>query len=85
MDFSTRSKDAGIAILYCRIWKWHGGGWHPGARQVVPKQNTYFFVIEKYIEDARQDEKHIMDLLEAIMTPPGIVKEELRQILLNMI
>ena len=37
------------------------------------------FLIEKYIEDARQDEKHVPDLLEAIMKPKDLVKEELRQ------
>ena len=35
--------------------------------------------MEKYSEDARQDEKHVPDLLEAIIQPPGLVKEELRQ------
>ena len=35
--------------------------------------------MEKYIEDARQDEKHVPDLLEAIIPLPGLVKEELRQ------
>ena len=35
--------------------------------------------MEKYIEDARQDEKHVPDLLEAIMRPTDPVKEELRQ------
>ena len=39
----------------------------------------HFFLIEKYIEDARQDEKHVPDLLEAIIQPPGPVKEQLRQ------
>ena len=34
--------------------------------------------MEKYIEDARQDEKHVPDLLEAIIQPPGLIKEELR-------
>ena len=33
----------------------------------------------KYIEDVRQDEKHVPDLLEAIMRPTDPVKEELRQ------
>ena len=37
-----------------------------------------FFLIEKYIEDARQDEKHVPDLLELIMGPTDPVKEELR-------
>ena len=35
--------------------------------------------MEKYNEDARQDEKHVPDLLEAIMRPKDPVKEELRQ------
>ena len=43
-----------------------------------------FFVIEKYIEDAKQDEKHVPDLLESITRPPDPVKEELRPILFKM-
>ena len=35
--------------------------------------------MEKYFEDVRQDEKHVPDLLEAIILPPGLVKEELWQ------
>ena len=35
--------------------------------------------IGKYIEDVKQDEKHVPDLLEAIMRPTDPVKEELRQ------
>ena len=42
------------------------------------------FSIEKYIEDARQAERHVPDLLEAIIQPPGLVKEELRPILFKM-
>ena len=34
---------------------------------------------EKYIEDAKQDEKHVLDLLESITQPPDPVKDELRQ------
>ena len=41
--------------------------------------------MEKYNEDVRQDEKHVPDLLEAIIQPPGPVKEELRQKLFKMI
>ena len=33
--------------------------------------------MEKDIEDVRQDEKHMPDLLEAIMQPTDPVKEEL--------
>ena len=42
-------------------------------------RKRHVFLIEKYIEDARQDEKHVPDLLEAIMRPTDPVKEELRQ------
>ena len=35
--------------------------------------------MEKYIEDLRQDEKHVPDLLESIMRPTDPVKDELRQ------
>ena len=35
--------------------------------------------MEKCFEDVRQDEKHVPDLLEAIMRPTDPVKEELRQ------
>ena len=52
-------------------------------RKLYPRE-IYFFLIEKYIEDARQDEKHVPDLLEAIIQPPGLVKEELRPILFKM-
>ena len=40
--------------------------------------------MEKYIEDARQKEKDVPDLLEAIMRPTDPVKEELRQNLMKM-
>ena len=52
------------------------------------KQKTiskrHFFLIEKCFEDARQDEKHVPDLLEAIMRPTDPVKDELRQKLFNI-
>ena len=47
-------------------------------RKLYPRKR-YFFLIEKYIEDVRQDEKHVPDLLESIMRPIDPVKEELRQ------
>ena len=52
------------------------------------KQKTmskrHFFLMEKYKEDARQDEKHVPDLLESIMRPTDPVKEELRPILFKI-
>ena len=41
--------------------------------------------MEKCFEDARQDKKHVLDLLEAIMRPTDPVKEELRQKLSKII
>ena len=41
--------------------------------------------MDKYFEDARPDEKHVPDLLEAIMKPPDPVKEELRRKLFKII
>ena len=40
--------------------------------------------MEKYIEDVRQHEKHVPDLLESIMRTTCLVKEELRPILFKM-
>ena len=47
-------------------------------------RKRHFFVMEKYIEDARQEEKDVPDLLEAIMRPTDPVKEELRRNLCKM-
>ena len=38
-------------------------------------RKTHFFVIEKYVEDVKQDEKDVPDLLESIMRPTDLVKE----------
>ena len=34
-----------------------------------------FFCYRKYVGDVRQSERDILDLLELIMKPPGLVKE----------
>ena len=47
-------------------------------------KKRHFFVREKYIEDAKQEEKDVPDLLESIMRPTCLVKEELRQKTMNM-
>ena len=41
---------------------------------------------QKYVEDVKQEEKDVPDLLESIMRPSGLVKEvlELRRILMEM-
>ena len=56
---------------------------HTKKQKTISKR--HFFLIEKCFEDVRQDEKHVPDLLEAIMRPPDPVKEELRQKLSKMI
>ena len=40
--------------------------------------------METSFEDARQDEKHVPDLLESMIQPPGLVKEELRLFLFKI-
>ena len=47
-------------------------------------RKRHVFVIEKYIDDVKQDEKHVPDLLESIMRPTDPVKEELRQNIMKM-
>ena len=43
-------------------------------------RKRHFFVtsIEKYVDDAKQEEKDVPDLLESIMRSTCLVKEELR-------
>ena len=43
------------------------------SKTVDPKKKI-LFVIEKCIEDVKQDEKHVPDRLESIMRPVGLVK-----------
>ena len=65
-------------------------GWRgltTGARTHKKKltlRKRHFFVIEKYVEDVKQDEKDVPDLLESIMRPTDPVKEELRRNLCKM-
>ena len=77
----------GYTFLYCRVQKsilqapemsWRG--WTPGeadTKRQLYLRKRHFFVMEKYIEDAKQDEKHVPDLLESVMRPTDPVKEEL--------
>ena len=48
-------------------------------------RKRHVFVIEKYIEDAKQKEKDVPHLLESIMRPTCLVKEELRPNLFKLI
>ena len=94
---STRIKDAGIAIRHSRgrILFYNAGSRNgfegmvsvcPNTtKQVDPiKKIRTFFVMEKYVEDAKQEKKDVPDLLEAIMKGSGLVKEELRQNLFKL-
>ena len=47
-------------------------------------RKRHFFVIEKYVEDVKQGQRDVTDLLESIMKPTDLVKGELRQILSKM-
>ena len=49
-------------------------------KKLYPRKR-HFFVMEKYIEDVKQEEKDVPDPLEAIMRPTCLVKGELRPIL----
>ena len=68
-------------FLYCRVQKWlegDGHRWAPDTKRKLALRKRHVFVIEKYVEDARQEEKDVPDLLESIMRPTDPVKEELR-------
>ena len=57
-------------FLYCRVQKWvegYGPLWAPDTKRKLYLRKIHFFVMEKYIEDARQERKDVPDLLEAIM------------------
>ena len=69
-------------FLYCRIWKWVGGGAHGvsgDTKNTLTLTKKQLFVIEKYIEDAKQGQKLTPDLVESIMRPTDPAKEDLRR------
>ena len=89
--YSTRIKDADIAIRHSRgctfsILQALEMGWGMWALcdTKLTLRKRYVSLTEKCSEDARQDEKHVPDLLESIMRPTDPVKEELRQKLFKM-
>ena len=59
-----------------------GGGQAPSQKEVALNKNT-FFVIEKSVEDVKQDQHIVPDLLESTLRPSVLVKEELRRILMK--
>ena len=64
-----------LSLFVC----WDHSRVHTHTKKQKTLSKRHFFLIEKCFEDARQDEKHVPDLLEAIMRPTDPVKEELRQ------
>ena len=61
-----------------------GGHWTTHKNKLILRKGR-FSVIEKYVEDARQAETHVPDLLEVIMRPKLFVEEELRPNLFKII
>ena len=51
-----------------------GTGVSDTKRKLYPR--TRHFFIEKYVEDVKQDEKHVPHLLDSIIRPTDPVKEE---------
>ena len=89
--YSTRIKDAGIAIHHSRGYLFYTAGSRnelegTGSRGSVKLylRKRHFFVTEKYVEDAKQEEKDVPEIVESIMKPTCLVKEELRQMLFKM-
>ena len=50
----------------------------------VDPNKTYFFGVERHIEDVKQGPKIVPDLLESIMKPTNPVKEQLRRKAMKM-
>ena len=65
----------------CPQGSWRRSGTH---KKKFYLRKRYFFVIEKYVEDTKQDEKDVPGLLESIMKESGLVKEQLRRISCKM-
>ena len=70
-------------FLYCRVQKWVGGVDSRVTNKLYPRKR-HVFVIEKHVEDVKQEEKSVPNLLESIMRPSDPVKEELRRNLCKM-
>ena len=62
-------------------------GWTSGDTDTKKKlylRKSNFFVMEKYVEDAKQKVKDVSDLLESTMTPTCLVKTELQPSLFKL-
>ena len=47
-------------------------------------RKKHVFVVEQCVQDVKKDEKDVPDLLESLMRPSGLVKEDLRRILFKI-
>ena len=56
----------------------------PDTKRKLHWRKRHFFLIGKYVEDVKKDEKSVPDLVESIMRPSDAVKEELQRILMKM-
>ena len=68
-------------------WRAMDTGGHrvaPDTKRKLYPRERHFLVIEKYVEDVKQDERDVPDLVESIMKGSGFVKEELRRISCKM-
>ena len=74
------------SFLYCRVQKWVGGVDSRGRthKRNLSLRKKQCLVIEKYVEDVKQDEKSVPDLVESTMKGSGLVGEELRPILFKL-
>ena len=57
---------------------------HGDTKRKLYLRKIHFFVIDKYVEDVKQDEKDVPDLLESIMRPTDPVQEEIPQKTMKM-
>ena len=55
-----------------------------GTKSKLTLRRMYVSVIETYIEDVKQTEKHVLDLLESITRPTFFLKEKLQLISFRM-
>ena len=53
-------------------------------RKKLTLRIIYFFALEEYVRDVKQDQKYALDLVESIIRPTDHVKEELRKTLKKM-
>ena len=73
-------------FLHCKVQKGVGGDglrWLALSKRKLSLGKGYFFAIEKYIEDVKQEEKDVPDLVELIIWPTDPAKEELKMIYLQ--